>query len=70
MITVKTFNSRIEAELAKGLLESEGIHSIVTADDQGGLVPGMAFSNGVELKVNPEDAEESRRLIIESFYVD
>jgi len=35
-IVLETFSNRIEAELAAGLLESEGIEAIVMADDAGG----------------------------------
>lgn len=70
MVTIRVFNSRVEADLAKGLLESEGIPAHVSADDQGGLSPGMAYANGVTLKVDEEDAEEARKLLVESFYTD
>ena len=35
-IVLETFSSRIEAEMAAGLLESEGVPAMVLADDAGG----------------------------------
>ena len=36
-IVLETFSSRIEAEMAAGLLESEGVPAMVMADDAWGL---------------------------------
>lgn len=63
-VTVHTFPSRIEAELAKSLLESHEVNSIVMADDAGGMRPyPMSYSYGVELKVSEEDAEKARSIL-------
>jgi len=63
MITVKIFNSRLEAEMAKGLLETAKINSFVSADDMGGLNPGMATATGVKLQVSPQDFEEAKKIL-------
>lgn len=65
MITLQTFSSRIEAELVKGMLESNGVRCVVSADDQGGLRPSMAFASGVDLKVNSEDLEQAQKILSE-----
>jgi hypothetical protein len=39
LVVVRTFLSRIDADLAKGALESAGIEAIVGADDMGGTRP-------------------------------
>lgn len=60
LITIKTFSSRMEAEMAKQLLASFGILSFVSADDAGGMRPApFAYSAGTELVVREEDAEKS-----------
>jgi hypothetical protein len=65
VICVKTFNSRLEAEIARGNLEANGIESIVSADDGGGWRPEMAFVLGVRLLIKKEN--EARALeILES----
>ena len=63
MVTVQSFGSRIEADLAKGILESVGIHAFVSADDQGGLRPSMGFTSGVDLKVQAEDFEKAKAVL-------
>ena len=39
LVTVKTFTSRLEAEVAKGYLEANAVKAFVTADDEGGMYP-------------------------------
>lgn len=40
-VVIRKFRSRLEAEMAQGILENEGIRSEVSADDVGGQIPGM-----------------------------
>jgi hypothetical protein len=60
---LKTFNSRIDAELAKSLLESNGIKTMVSADDVGGMYPAASVYWGVKLFVNEKDFEIANNLI-------
>ncbi|HYM24477.1 MAG TPA: DUF2007 domain-containing protein [Vicinamibacterales bacterium] len=62
-VVLRTFSYRQEAEVAQGALHAAGIESMVRSDDSGGLRPGMAFSNGVELIVRADDAEVARNII-------
>ena len=54
-VVLETFPNRIEAEIAGGLLKSEGIESIVLADDAGGMYPIFRLTLGVRLMVYRED---------------
>ena len=63
LVVVHTFVDRIEAELAQSALEAAGIESMLQSDDAGGLRPAMAFSNGVDLLVRPDDAAAARDVI-------
>ena len=63
MLTVKVFNSRLEAEIAKGLLETAHINSFISADDMGGMNPGMAAATGVKLQVSQTDLEEATKIL-------
>ena len=65
MIALRTYSSRIEAEIARTILETYGVWSEVSADDQGGLVPQMAFTSGVRLKVRPEDQVQATQILDE-----
>lgn len=51
MKQVATCNNRIEAEIIKAKLESFGIPATISADDEGGLHPGMALTQGVYVYV-------------------
>jgi hypothetical protein len=64
---LKTFNSRIEAELAKSFLESSGIKSMILADDAGEMYPAASVYWGVKLFVNEKDFEIADKLINESY---
>ena len=62
-IVLETFSNRIEAEMAAGLLESEGIEAMVMADDAGGTYPMLQFVRGVRLMVFKEDEARAREIL-------
>jgi hypothetical protein len=63
-VVVKTFMSRLEAEVALSYLKSQGIEGIISADDAGGMRPfPMQFTAGAELKVLRQDVEEAKKLL-------
>lgn len=59
-VVIRKFRSRIEAEMAQGLLEGEGIRSEVSADDIGGQIPGMLPAR---LAVLSGDRERAERIL-------
>ena len=63
---VRGFTDRAEAEIARGLLEAEGIDAAISADDMGAEGPGLTFGQPVELIVEGEDAERARNLLDEA----
>ena len=61
---IKEFFNRHEAGIAKGLLEHQGIRSVISADDCGGLRPHLALGmGGVRLLVKKEDVEEALEVL-------
>ena len=50
LVVVGEFPNRIDAEVAQSVLEADGIESMVSADDAGGVQPGLWMS-GVRLFV-------------------
>jgi hypothetical protein len=42
LVLIKKFQNTVEAEIAKSLLEQQGIHAAVSAADAGGTVSGLA----------------------------
>ena len=63
MVTLITCNSHSEADIIKGKLASFGVEAVIFSDDEGGLHPGMAMVNGVQIKVKEEDLEKAKEII-------
>lgn len=64
-VIVRTFTQRGEAEIARGLLEAEGIPAVITADDAGSTTPSLDFVLGAELVVESTDVERAREILDE-----
>ncbi|MGQ9689449.1 MAG: putative signal transducing protein [Desulfobaccales bacterium] len=62
-VVVEKFFNRLEAEMAAGLLEAEGIQAFVSADDAGGAYPPLQHLRGVRLLVFPEDESRAREIL-------
>ncbi len=64
VVVVKTFPNRMEADLAKSVLEGNGIRASVSADDAGGMLPHIGFTTGgVKLFVIDDNAERALELL-------
>ena len=63
LATLKIFNTRIEAEVLRSLLESSGIKSWILSDDAGSMYPAQANVNGVRLMVRDEDFKTANELL-------
>lgn len=61
MKTVRIFEMRYEAEMARGLLLEQGIESMISADDCGGQLMGLSSlrKSGVKLLIREEDEEKA-----------
>lgn len=59
LICIKVFKSQLEAGLARGLLETNGIESVVSTDSAGGMRPDLELIRGVRLLVRRENAQEA-----------
>jgi hypothetical protein len=62
-VVLEKFTSRLEAEMAAGLLEAEGIQAFVSADDAGGTYPPLQYLGGVRLIVFMEDEPRAREIL-------
>lgn len=62
LVTVRSFASRVDADVARGVLQSEGIESFIFSDDAGGAYP-MPFALSVALKVYAGDGEKAKQLL-------
>jgi Putative prokaryotic signal transducing protein len=61
-VPVAVAASRIEAELIVGLLRSNGLTAVVSADDAGGLEPQLQIQ-GVRVLVTPSDEASARQVL-------
>lgn len=62
-IVLKTFISEFEAEIAKGILEEEGIKSYISSDDTGGMRPHLQLTLGVRLIVMEKDLQRAEEIL-------
>jgi hypothetical protein len=62
-VVLDTFSNRIEAEMAQGILEGEGIDAMVMADDAGGAYPMLQFVRGVRLMVAAGDEARAKEVL-------
>ena len=60
---IKVFASRMEAELARGYLESMEIETRVVADDADQLYPSLGVVRGVKLITAEKSLEKARTLL-------
>lgn len=59
-VVIHTFPNRSSADVARGVLATEGIDAKIISDDAGGLHPDLALNRGVNLVVAGRDAEAAR----------
>ena len=64
LVLVQAFGSEAEADLAKSMLESAGIDSMIQADTAGGMRDHLAWSGfGFKVLVREEDAATARDVL-------
>ena len=62
MVTVGSFESPLEAQMAKGMLESAGIECLLAGEEANSL---MQAAFAVSLQVREQDEEPARKLLAE-----
>ena len=62
-VRVRTFQNKLEAEMARGLLESAGVRAWLASDDAGGAYPFQLSGGGVQLMVEEADAATAEELL-------
>lgn len=61
IVTIKKFATRTDANVAKSVLDANGIISFIQTDDAGGMYPFM--TEPIQLVVNKADEEKAKKLI-------
>ena len=64
-VTIATFPSEVEAEVAQSILAANAIDAIVLTDNAGGMLPSMHLLKETRLVVRAEDAEAARAVLQE-----
>jgi hypothetical protein len=63
LVPVRSFDSRIDAEMARELLQQQGIPSFLSADDAGGVDPALQLISGVKLVVREQDLKKASQTL-------
>ena len=64
LVTIETFSSSWEAQLARACLEAEGIHSVIADEHFHRLYSALSSTlGGVRLQVRPDDAISAAELL-------
>jgi hypothetical protein len=63
LVTIRTFVSEFEAQIAKSALEAFGIHCMISRDDCGGQRPHLTLTGGIQLIANSADAERAEEVL-------
>jgi hypothetical protein len=62
-VVLGEYENEIDAEIAKGHLESSGIQVSVIKDDGGSMLPSMQITEGVQLVVNETQSEKAKKIL-------
>lgn len=62
-VVVGTYPGRHIAVMMAELLRNEGIATTIAVDDGGGLHPQLALTQGVRLRVPPEEESRARQIL-------
>jgi len=62
LVVIRTFLTKIDADLAATVLEAAGINSVIRADDCGGVRPHL-WMGGIELLVDADEARNAMAVL-------
>ena len=62
-VVVGEYENEIDAEIAKGHLQSSGIPSSIFKDDGGGMLPSLQNTEGVQLVVAENQQEKAKAIL-------
>jgi hypothetical protein len=63
LITIRTFDDELQADLAKCALEAAGIDCMISRDDCGGMRPHLSMTQGIKIIVRAEDVELAGKVL-------
>ena len=62
-VVVGEYENEIDAEIAKGHLESSGIPASIIKDDGGGMLPSLQNTEGVQLVVAETQGAKAKKIL-------
>ena len=63
LVVIRTFQNSLDADLAKSVLDAAGIDCVIRGSQHTPYHAGIALSQGLELIVRAEDAEDADRIL-------
>ena len=63
LVSVGTFRSVADAQIAKGILDEAGVESMIRSDNAGGMYPAI---DGAYLVVRAEDVDRAHEALAET----
>jgi hypothetical protein len=64
-VTIKVFQTKMEAEIAKSFLASNSIESYILTDDVGSMYPSTQNVSGVKLYVKKKDMQKANEMLMD-----
>lgn len=63
LVEASTFYNDLEAHIAKGLLEDNGIDAYLRRDDCGGMEPQLQITEGIKLMVDSTQLNSAKEIL-------
>ena len=63
IVTIGSYSTESEAQVAQAILEANGVSSIILRDDAGGMLPSLHILANIKLAVQEEDADLAREIL-------
>jgi len=62
-VVVGEYENELDAEIARGHLESSGVPAFIIKDDGGGMLPSLQNAEGVQLIVAENQQEKAMKIL-------
>ncbi len=63
LVVIREYESWLDVQRTRQLLEGEGIDCIVSSDDAGGNIPALSILHQHQVKVREEDKERAEEIL-------
>ena len=63
LVVIRTYQTVVDAQLAKTALDSVGVDSFVRSDNEGGQAPFLSLTRGVQLLVRADDVNAAEDVL-------